>query len=742
MADKIRIISIELNNYRQYYGKQKVEFLSREEGFTALIGENGEGKSNLLNAVNWCFYKNEPHGKKYSTGSAPVINSKYLLDQGKGKTARTSVKVVLQKGDDQYSISRVLTVLINELEYEKLEDGTIVMVMAKFADDKVPGGCEILSNESGFKIMKRGRNESDFHEINEDYNFVMNQILPGRLSVFFLLDGEFLEKFWDNFDRVEEGIEQISQLHLLNSGIEHVGDMNVRRISLNDGSEEDVLQKIILRNQYYEKSLDEDGNTLSSEMPRWTPKGEEESEETYHATGLPRIADLEHDVKKMRRRSKDISRDIAGVNTASAKVLQKSFEKTEDLLQKAKSLRITHENTWSDNLIDKSPYVFAKNAIENSVIIIEKLLKKGDLPNETKKTFTSDLLERGRCICQSDLKSKKIDGKETNTERIAVEEARDVIAGDVGLDSAVKMRYSFKDKMLDNYDGFLEKTFGNPQEDFRKAKKTEDELNRTLKGIKDQLGSAGDEKIQELINEQDQLDEQIISITEKISAIKVQLTRNSDASDTAKQKLIRFSAKNIKAKKANHEMQIWDKARSQLQKVYDTLKKEIRIDMQNKTWEIFKKILYESSKFKKFTIREDYSVILLNEQNQNHIIDISAGQSLFLAIAFVTALREITGYKFPLLVDTPLGKISGSNKYNLAKILPTYLEHEQISFLATDTEWVADIPNISGEKRDKGSFGELVSKKISVNHFRIKQDSNGCSSIKPAMLEGGELKIV
>jgi len=47
--------------------------------------------------------------------------------------------------------------------------------------------------------------------------------------------------------------------------------------------------------------------------------------------------------------------------------------------------------------------VFAKNAIVNSVTIIEKLLKKGELPNETKKTFTNDLLERERCICQSDL---------------------------------------------------------------------------------------------------------------------------------------------------------------------------------------------------------------------------------------------------------------------------------------------------------------------------------------------------
>lgn len=743
MADEIRIISIELNNYRQYYGKQKIEFSSRDEGFTTIIGENGEGKSNLLNAINWCFYKNEPHGKKDSYISAPVINSNYLLEQGKDKTARTSVKVILQVGDEQYSISRVLTVLIGNIEYEKLEDGELLMQMARFADDKVPSGCEILDSETGFKIKKRGKGETDFHEISEDYGYKMNQILPKRLSVFFLLDGEFLEKFWDSFDRVEEGIEEISHLHLLSSAVEHVGDMNItRRVSLNDGSERDQLQKIVLRNQYYEKSLGDDGNILWSEKPRWTKKGEIESDENYHATGIPRMKDLEHDIKKMQRRSQDISREISGVNAASAKVLQKQFEETEELLLKAKAARIKDENAWRDSLIDKIPYVFAKSAIIDSVKIIEGHLKKGELPNETKTTFTSDLLERGTCICDSDLTSKLENGKETNMQRIAVENARAIIAGDIGLDGAVKMRYSFKDKILDDYTGFLKKTFGDIQKRYYDSKKTEIDLNRKLKGIKDQLGDAGDKKIQELITEQDQISEQILTATEEKDGIKTILASKANETDANQQKIIRLSAKDIKAQKEIHQSQIWSKAKAQLQQVYDTLKMETRIEMQDKTWEIFKKILYESNKFKKFAIQQDYSVVLLNQQNQNHIVDISAGQSLFLALSFVTALREITGYKFPLVIDTPIGKISGSNQYNLAKILPTYLENEQISFLATDTEWVAKIPNISDNKREEGSFGELVAQAIPVKHFRIKQDKEGRSVIKPAEHKNGGIFIV
>ena len=147
MAEHTRIVSVELNNYRQFYGKQKIEFSSREEGFTTILGENGHGKSNLLNAINWCFYKNEPHGKKNYAASSPIINTKYLLEQKKGASARTSVKVTLQVGDDLYHISRILTIMVGDIEYEAIDDDTDVMIMAKWEDEKIPAGCTFYQRD-------------------------------------------------------------------------------------------------------------------------------------------------------------------------------------------------------------------------------------------------------------------------------------------------------------------------------------------------------------------------------------------------------------------------------------------------------------------------------------------------------------------------------------------------------------------------------------------------------------------
>ena len=732
MAEQTRIVSVELNNYRQYYGKQKIEFSSREEGFTTRLGENGHGKSNLLNAINWCFYKNEPHGKKDYDRSSPIINTKLLLEKKKGESARTSVRVILQVGDELYSISRTLTIMIGDIEYEAVDSDTDVMIMDKWKDEKIPAGCGIIGSETDWKITKKAKGQTDFGDINQDFGTKMNQILPKRLSVFFLLDGEFLEKFWDNFDRVEEGIEEISHLHLLRSAEKHVGDVSVARATRGgSGTEKETLQNIISLNQFYEKSLGDDGNILMSEKLRWIQFGEEETGETYHATGIPRINDLEHDLKKMRRRAQDISREIGSVNAASAKLLQKQFDETEELLKKAKKAKVDAESRWRDSLIDKSVYVFAKTAIEDSVKIIEGHLEKGDLPNATKTIFTNDLLERGTCICDVDLKSKMVDAKETNKNRIAVIKERDKVSQEIGLDSAVAMRVSLRNKVLDDYTGFLKSNFGDLEKTYQDADGDENKLNKKLKGIKIQLGDAGDKKIQELIQEQDQIAEEERIVSEEISAINVTLAKKKDENDISKQKIIRLVGKDARAAKEIHKMQVWDKARSHLQKCYDELKTQTRTDMQEKTWEIYEKILFESNEFKKFIIKKDYTCSLPNQENVEQIVDIAAGQSLFLALSFVTALREITGYKFPLVIDSPIGKIAGINRLNLAKILPDYLKDEQITFLALDTEWIGEIPG------KDASFADLIMEKIPVKHYLIKK-KDGRSEINPYDIKGGK----
>ena len=56
----MRFSSIQLKNYRQYEDLN-IEFEYGTHDLHVLIGDNGTGKTNLLNAFTWCLYGEEPH---------------------------------------------------------------------------------------------------------------------------------------------------------------------------------------------------------------------------------------------------------------------------------------------------------------------------------------------------------------------------------------------------------------------------------------------------------------------------------------------------------------------------------------------------------------------------------------------------------------------------------------------------------------------------------------------------------
>ena len=53
----MKLERITLQNFRQYYGKQRLEFArDQERNVTVIHGVNGAGKTSLFLAINWCLY--------------------------------------------------------------------------------------------------------------------------------------------------------------------------------------------------------------------------------------------------------------------------------------------------------------------------------------------------------------------------------------------------------------------------------------------------------------------------------------------------------------------------------------------------------------------------------------------------------------------------------------------------------------------------------------------------------------
>ena len=55
----MKINKIILENFRSYYGKHEIQFSTDDnKSLTLFIGENGSGKTSMLNAIFWAFTGN------------------------------------------------------------------------------------------------------------------------------------------------------------------------------------------------------------------------------------------------------------------------------------------------------------------------------------------------------------------------------------------------------------------------------------------------------------------------------------------------------------------------------------------------------------------------------------------------------------------------------------------------------------------------------------------------------------
>ena len=730
MSDEIRIQSVELENYRQYYGRRKIDFSDRDDGFTVVFGKNGEGKSNLLNAISWCLYHKEPHGikadpnRKSENESLPVTNIRFITELAEEKVGETKVRIWLRKGEDVYSISRVLSVLKHQLEFKELSGGKKSLLITKYAEDKVPSGCEIIDTKKSFGIKKKGNHEVDFHDTKNQSppRILMDQILPAGLSKYFILDGEFLEHFWRDASTIKNGIEQISQLNLLSSLRDHADKMaipptsgtgNLRRLAVE-----------IERLSWNIESKDENGNEKFSEERRWTMTEEDNDNAYYHATGNPRIKDLDEDITKMHDRMEAILESLQYTG-GDLDVIKQEHDSLKQTYKKKEGEKDAARKAYRYNLVTKSPYVFLKKAIDESVSIIEKRMKRGELPVRQRRQFADDLLHRGTCIC-----GEKLDTFDDNASKRKkqIESFKEVLSGKDDLDAAVDMKYNFRHDFIDQYQSFLNKNFNDNRIKLSGLIEECSGLDQQLQGIVAKLGDADSITNKELLEEHKELRQQIESKNKILSDIKTELRLNEKEKADKKRQWEKESKKEKKHKKSVHYVSVWDKVLKHIDQVYSELRDEIRINVQNNTWNKFQELLANPSEFKSFSIEEDYSVYLTDTHEANKIRNLSAGQSLILTLAFVTSLREPTGYKFPLLVDSPLGKIDMCNRYNIATQLAKYLPKEQLTLLVTDSEYTANInPDKDCAEIPIAPFGKLLSDTIPVKHFKIIKDKSESS---------------
>jgi len=164
----VKLKYLRLKNFRRFYGEQEIEFSTDpKKTFTIIHAENGTGKSNLLNAINWCLYDEFVAG---TSDPDLIINSTHKLE--KSKSCSAEIKLIVEDGN------RILTFI----RKKKINDDSILKVYEGEDDIPVP---------------------------QHEYRTKIESLIPRELSKYFFFHGEGLKTLTNDATNVKSAVQDI-----------------------------------------------------------------------------------------------------------------------------------------------------------------------------------------------------------------------------------------------------------------------------------------------------------------------------------------------------------------------------------------------------------------------------------------------------------------------------------------------------------------------------------------------------
>ena len=195
--NSIIIKKIRLENYRQYLDQEISFDYNEKKNLFVVQGQNGFGKSNIFNAINWCFFGVEEHLKSESNKKIePICNTRILGELNNNKSVNAKVTIYIETPDGAKVLERKLT-------FRKNASG------------------QIVEDKSEFNITEcSGKNWEPAHYPE----YIVSQILPVQMKNFFFIDGEKLRVLFENIkpDDIKESIFDLSQINMLQNTIDHL----------------------------------------------------------------------------------------------------------------------------------------------------------------------------------------------------------------------------------------------------------------------------------------------------------------------------------------------------------------------------------------------------------------------------------------------------------------------------------------------------------------------------------------
>lgn len=638
----IVIDKIVFENFRQY-GSGYLSFNNDGASkLSVLIAKNGTGKTTLLNSITWCLYEKEQQltDKK---SALPVVSSAKLEEAEKGAIIPVSVAVTIIDGDQVIEFKR-------SQKFKKNIDKR--------------GAAVAIANTSVLTVSTtiKGEFENTVIDCDLEADIKVKKYFDPAIYNFYFFDGEQLRDFFapDRSGYIKGSIYNIAQVTLLQNAFNHVDSLRAEKMRSLGKNNPDITELIESLDEFEkQKGLDEQTINVSSERQR--------------------------KLEQKRDRADEILRGYAPI-----KRLQEERSRLESELRRCDNDRKKLISDRADFIRKYIVLIKLYPSMKNTLDVIKEKEANGDLPPAIDKAQIKRVLahiDEPCPLCAGKIGESERQHLESLLNQISVSSKTSNYLKEIkgSLETYVEEVYKYHDTKE-----LLKQREMDINEHIQQIEIRLKEINAILVNYSDESGTVNVSNVEK---ERASLQEQINNAIRTISAAEASI-KTCDSQIASLQKKLDEAQKKLGIKNTiKSQIRVLVKMEDYF-KIKDNITDSMRKEIETTTWNIFDAMIWKRNTFGRIEISDNYEVSVYNKEDVLMTGSLSATEQMALAYSFTLAIHKASGKNCPLVIDSPLGRVSDENRENMARALLKISRDKQIIMLFTPDEYSASVESM------------------------------------------------
>lgn len=658
-------------NFRQFYGESpQIRFAHGEKNITTFHGTNGAGKTALLNAFTWLLFDETTRGFQFPD---QIVNLRAIREARDGEKVSAFVELTFDHQDRKYTVKRSAEVIRTAGE---------------------PGWVD--SGKSQPSLQWAG---PDGKWNSEDrVQDVIGRILPPDLHSYFFFDGERIERIVqptkNERREIAEATKKLLGVEILDRAVTHL--TSARR---------DIEKELKQIGDAETRKYIEEKQSLEDEL---TLKND-------------RLSEIDRNIEAQIGRQQEIEKRLRELEDTRA------VQEHRDRLVREQDSRNTSLTQQSQQLADKVSAegyaVLLGGAVEQFQDMIKDLHDRGELPSGIKRNFVEALLREGACICGTDLSShedcrKKVEEWMYRAGLVDVEEKA------IRMDGEVR-------KIAESVPRFLE-SIDQIQQQMDSSRKAIHRIEDELDDIRARLENSPREEVSRLERQRESIIDQIRQFNQEYGAIQ-QKIRDIEARLAEIEGLIkRHKAHEERQDILQRQIAAAQEAIDRIAQTRERLEDSFRQGLTQKI-----RVLFDEISPTPYVpeLTADYDLRLLNSAGGPPVpVAASEGESQILSLAFIGSIINLAreyqakqehlpgpeSSSYPLVMDSPFGKLGPTYRMQIAKHIPALAD--QVVVMVTDTQWRGEVDEAMKSRRGRSYVLTYYTPRKNVADEAIKID--------------------